>query len=308
MTPRERMLTALRNGTPDVVPTFLCYHGLYANRHATLEYLLEYGRRMGGAPERPIDADEDIEIRRHAIEQVLDLFIGRIDHQFIFPTVRTFEADVMTPQLIDTAIQYLDTDQHRIIGDGANVRIESAAAPGVSAQPRGLETAADVDRYFEPPPPSATPPPTGPDPYDDLKARHAAAIEDSYRCGSINSPFCIAIGAFGYEGAMLAMHDRPSVLAHFVERALDRYIDTIRTAPVDGFWFDEYYTDVISPGHYEEYVWKPAVTSSRNLSAPAPSRSTPSPSRRARSGSTSTSPRSPPSSMAARRSAATWMA
>ena len=153
MTPRERMLTALRNGTPDVVPTFLCYHGLYANRHATLEYLLEYGRRMGGAPERPIDADEDIEIRRHAIEQVLDLFIGRIDHQFIFPTVRTFEADVMTPQLIDTAIQYLDTDQHRIIGDGANVRIESAAAPGVSAQPRGLETAADVDRYFEPPPP-----------------------------------------------------------------------------------------------------------------------------------------------------------
>jgi uroporphyrinogen-III decarboxylase len=98
-----------------------------------------------------------------------------------------------------------------------------------------------------------------PDPYADLRARHAAAVEDSYRCGGVNTPFCTAIDAFGYEGAMLAMHDRPDVFAHFIERALERCLEVVRTAPVDGFWFDEYYTDVIAPGHYQEYVYRPNV-------------------------------------------------
>ena len=259
MTSRDRMLAALRNGTPDRVPTFLCYHGMYVNRHATFEYLLEYRRRMGDAAEYPIDPAEDLEIRRHAIGLVLDLFIGRVDQQFVFPTVREFEATVMTPQLIATAIQYLDTDQYCIIGDGAQVRLEEAAGTGVEAHSRGLETIADVDGYFAPWPSSPAPAPPDTDPYADLRARHAAAVEDSYRCGGVNSPFCMAVGAFGYEGAMLAMHDRPGVFGYFIERALERYLEVVRTADVDGFWFDEYYTDVIAPGHYQEYVHTPNV-------------------------------------------------
>ena len=55
----------------------------------------------------------------------------------------------MTPQVIDAAIQYSDTDQHALTGEGNNVRIESTARPGVDVGSRSLETEADVDRYFE---------------------------------------------------------------------------------------------------------------------------------------------------------------
>ncbi|MBM3501345.1 MAG: hypothetical protein FJX74_22050, partial [Armatimonadetes bacterium] len=63
----------------------------------------------------------------------------------------------------------------------------------------------------------------------------------------------------GYEGAMMAMHDRPGVFGYFIERSLDRYLEVVRRVPVDGFWFDEYYTDVIAPAHYKEYVYRPNV-------------------------------------------------
>jgi len=261
------MLIALRNGTPDVVPTFLCYHGLYVNRHTTLEYFLEYRRRMGGRTRYPIDPAEDLEIRRWAIEQTLDLFIGRVDYQFAFPSIRPMECEVMTPRFIEEAIRYIDTDDLRLIGDGDGVRIEGRTPHGNWDRAARLETRADVDRYLEPSPPASTSVPSEPeeDPYADLKEKHRAANADLFRCGSFPTPFCFAIGAFSYQGAMLALHDRPEVFGYFIERVLEQCLETIRTAPVDGFWFDEYYTDVISPPHYDEYVWRPNVILARAL-------------------------------------------
>jgi len=259
MTSRERMLTALRNGVPDVVPTFLCYHGMYLSRHTTLEYLLEYRRRLGDRAQYPIDPEEDLQIRRWAIQRTLDLFIGRIDYQFGFPSVRPLEGDVITPAYIEAAIRYIDSEDVPLLGPDGRVRSGGAPPRGYWDQGRPLETRADVDRYFAPaePGPEPPPPPPEPDPYADLKAKHRAANADLFRCGSFTTPFCEAIGAFSYAGTMLALHDRPEVFGYFIERATAQRLEGIRTAPVDGFWFDEYYTDVISPQHYEEYVGRP---------------------------------------------------
>ena len=57
---------------------------------------------------------------------------------------------------------------------------------------------------------------------------------------------------------MEAILDKPKVFGYFIERATEGRLQNIRSAThVDGFWFDEYYTDVISPEHYDEYVFKP---------------------------------------------------
>lgn len=267
MTSQERMFTALRNGTPDVVPTFLCYSGLYLSRHTTLEYLWEYRRRLGDRAQYPVDPGEDLEIRRWAIQRTLDLFIGRIDYQFGFPSIRPLECNVITPVYIEAAIRYIDSEDVPLIGEAGKVRIGGRSPRGYWDRGTPLETKADVDRYFAPadsgPERSQLQP--EPDPYADLKAKHRAANADLFCCGSFSTPFCSAIGAFSYEGTMLAMHDRPEVFGYFIERATEERLELIRTAPVDGFWFDEYYTDVISPGHYEEYVWRPNVILARAL-------------------------------------------
>ena len=268
MTSRERMQTALRQGTPDGVPTYLCYHELYVQRHSRLEYLWEYRRRLRDHARYPFDPAEDEGIRRGAVERVLDLFTGRVDHCFAFPSVRVLECDVVTPQLLQAAIRYIDTDDVRVIGDGDAVHLEGRAPHGNWAGGAALETRADVDRHFAPDAePAPTPAVAEPESWPDLRARHGAANAELFRCGSFPTPFCIAIGAFGYQGAMLAMHDRPEVLGYFIERVTGQWLGLIRDAAVEGFWFDEYYTDVISPRHYDEYVWRPNVALAEALQA-----------------------------------------
>jgi len=114
MTSRERMQIALSGEKPDVVPTYLCYHSLYLNRHTTLEYFAEYLQRMGESDRYPIDAQEDIELRRKVIKQTLDLFAGRVDHQFGFPNVREIECKEISKKYIELAISYVDAESVRI--------------------------------------------------------------------------------------------------------------------------------------------------------------------------------------------------
>ena len=261
MTSRERMQIALSGRKPDVVPTYLCYHGMYLNRHTTLEYFAEYLRRMGERNRYTIDAQEDIEIRRKVIKQTLDLFSGRVDYQFGFPSVRAIECEEISKKYIELAISYVDAESVRIFDYGDGVKVEGIIPQGNWNRAVKLETKADVDRFFEPEP-SNPPPRNEPkeqkDPYFHLRELHRKAIADSFRVGGFTTPFVSAIGAFSYQGTMVALHDKPKIFGYFIERATEERIQHIRSASyVDGFWFDEYYTDVISPEHYEEYVFRP---------------------------------------------------
>ncbi|MBM3240996.1 hypothetical protein FJZ31_32335 [Candidatus Poribacteria bacterium] len=263
MTSRERMQIALSGGKPDVVPTYLCYSSLYLNRHTTLEYFAEYLRRMGESNRYPIGAQEDIEIRRKVIKQTLDLFSGRVDYQFGFPSVREIECEEMSRKYIDLAISYVDAESVRIFDDGSGAKVEGITPHGNWNRGVKLNTMADVDRFFEPEPsvpsPTRNKPKEQEDPYFDLKESYRKAIADSFRVGGFTTAFVSAIGAFSYQGAMVAIHDKPKVFGYFIERATEERLQYIRSASyyVDGFWFDEYYTDVISPEHYEEYVFRP---------------------------------------------------
>ena len=262
MTFRERMQIALSGGKPDVVPTYLCYHGMYLERHTTLEYFAEYLRRMGEKDSYPIDTQEDIEIRRKLIKQTLDLFSGRVDYQFGFPNVRAIECEEISKKYIELAISYVDTESVRIFDDGDGTKVEGITSQGNWNHAAKLDTKADVDKYFEPNPSTPSPKRTEQkeqeDPYLDLREFHHKAIADSFRVGGFTTPFVSAIGAFSYQGTMVALHDKPKVFGYFIERATEQRLQNIRSASsVDGFWFDEYYTDVISPEHYEEYVFRP---------------------------------------------------
>jgi len=262
MTSRKRMQIALGGGKPDVVPTFLCYHSMYLNRHTTLEYLAEYQRRMGDAPSYLVSAREDLEIRRQVIKWTLDLFAGRVDFQFGFPNIPPLECETITRRYIDLSVQYIDTDDVRIVDRGDGARVEGIAPHGNWNRGAKLDTKADVNKYFEPkaPAPSAAQDDrkTEEDPYAGLRDRHRRAVAESYRVGSFTTPFASAVGAFSYEGAMVAIHDNPKVFRYFIERATEARLERIRSATaVDGFWFDEYYTDVISPDDYKQYVFEP---------------------------------------------------
>jgi len=256
------MQIALSGGKPDVVPIYLCYNSMYVNRHTTLEYFAEYLRRIGDRQKYPIDTQEDIEIKRKVIKQTLDLFTGRVDYQFGFPNVRAIECEEISQKYIELAISYVDAEDVRIFDDGSGVKIQGITPHGNWNRAARLETEADVDRYFEPQPPNPSPAGNEPqeqkDPYADLKELHWQAIADSFRVGGFTTPFVSAIGAFSYQGTMVALHDKPEVFGHFIEHATEQRLQHIRSATnVDGYWFDEYYTDVISPEHYEEYVFKP---------------------------------------------------
>ena len=262
MTFRERMQIALSGGKPDVVPTYLCYHSLYLNRHTSLEYFTEYLRRMGENDRYPIDAQEDLEIRRQVMEQTLDLFSGRVDHQFGFPNVREIECKEISKKYIELAISYVDAESVRIFDDGSGAKVEGITPHGNWNHAAKLETKTDVDNYFAPNPPTHSPASTEQreqeDPYADLGELHRNAIADSFRVGGFTTPFVSAIGAFSYQGTMEAILGKPKVFGYFIERATEGRLQNIRSAThVDGFWFDEYYTDVISPEHYDEYVFKP---------------------------------------------------
>ena len=272
MISRERMQIALSGGKPDVVPTYLCYHSLYLNRHTTLEYFVEYLRRMGESDRYPIDAQEDLEIRREVIKQTIDLFSGRVDHQFGFPNVRGIECKEISKKYIELAISYVDAESVRIFDDGDGAKVEGITPHGNWNRGAKLESKTDVDNYFAPNP--STHSPIKPDdvrltaasteqreqeaPYADLRELHRNAIADSFRVGGFTTPFVSAIGAFSYQGTMEALLDKPKVFGYFIERATEGRLQNIRSSThVDGFWFDEYYTDVISPEHYDEYVFQP---------------------------------------------------
>lgn len=264
------MQTALTGGTPDVVPTFLCYSGMYLNRHTSLEYFAEYRRRMGDRDRYPFDAQEDTELRRQAIKQTLDLFSGRVDYQFGFPNIRQVECLELTREYIDLAVRYVDAESIRIYDDGRGPSVDGVKPHGNWDRTAKLDTEADVDRYFEPAPPAAAPRQPGKgsedDPYADLRALHREAISGLSRVAGFTTPFASAIGAFSYQGAMMAMHDKPNVFAHFIERATEQRLQYAGSAGnVDWFWFDEYYTDVISPEHYGQYVFRPNVEIAKAL-------------------------------------------
>jgi len=214
---------------------------------------------MGDAPGYPVDAREDLEIRRQAVRQTLDLFTGRVDFQFGFPTIPPLGCETITRRYIDLATQYVDTADVRVVDDGDGARVEGITPHGNWNRGTTLESEADVDRYFEPKAPATSAAQEGDEePYANLRDSHREAIADCFRVGSFTTPFVSAIGAFSYEGAMVAIHDKPEVFRYFIERATEDRLQRIRSAThVDGFWFDEYYTDVISPEHYEEYVFKP---------------------------------------------------
>ena len=151
----------------------------------------------------------------------------------------------------------VDAESVRIFDDGDGVKVEGITPQGNWNRAVKLETKADVDRFFEPEPsnpPSRNEPKEQKDPYFHLRELHRKAIADSFRVGGFTTPFVSAIGAFSYQGTMVALHDNPKVFGYFIERATEERLQHIRASYIDGFWFDEYYTDVISPEHYEEYV------------------------------------------------------
>jgi len=258
------MQTALTGGTPDVVPTFLCYSGMYLNRHTTLEYFAEYLRRMRGRERHPFDAEEDTEVRRQAIKQTLDLFTDRVDYQFGFPNIRQVKCREWTREYIDLATRYVDAESIRVYDDGTGPSVDGVKPHGNWGRSAKLDTVADVDRYFGPKPPAPGPKPAEgsaeEDPYADLRAQHREAISDLSRVAGFTTPFASAIGAFSYQGTMMALHDKPKVFRHFIERATHQRLQIVEAAKEnDWFWFDEYYTDVISPEHYDQYVFGPNV-------------------------------------------------
>ena len=105
--------------------------------HLTLlEYFTEYLRRMGENDSYPIDAQEDLEIRRQVMEQTLDLFAGRVDHQFGFPHVREIECKEISKTYIELAISYVDAESVRIFDDGSGAK--------VNYTPRQLESCGEA--------------------------------------------------------------------------------------------------------------------------------------------------------------------
>jgi len=255
------MQIALNGAKPDVVPTYLCYHGMYLNRHTTLEYLSEYLQRMGKKDRYTIDAQEDIEIRRKVIKQTHNLFAGRVDYQFGFPSPRELQCEEISRKYIELATKYVDTESVRVVDYGDGAKVEGITPQGNWNRAAKLNTKSDVDRFFEPqlsnPVPSGRGQEKQVDPYLDLRVVHREAIAYSFRVGGLTTSFVSAIGAFSYEGTMVALHNNPKVFGYFIERATEQRLQHIRSANnVDGFWFDEYYTDVISPEHYEEYVFR----------------------------------------------------
>jgi hypothetical protein len=265
LTPKERMLRALRGETPDVWPAAPCYLSLFLANTERAAYIEQYRLCLNGRSRLSVDHPQDTLFRARALVQAYRLFQNRPDWIEVQAGASHGWADRTDIVLHDGVLCYEDrTSGVRVPMDAIPLpRGDAPLSPGNAA----TQDVWDVSAQF-----------SGPDDVDaalpvlsaedwlargdlDLPRLVLADYGDTYFIHTIlDTPFSDAYDWLGFQGLMLLQRDRPAVLHHLLQRRLAQDREILRAwaqVGVPGVFVEEVFTgaDMISPRSYDEFVF-----------------------------------------------------
>lgn len=265
VTPKERLLRALSGqktaGTP-AVPAYLC---LFLADFERAFYIEQYRRRMKGCALYRIDHDEDTLFRAQALYESYGILKVRPDWIEVGQGASRAWAERMQIVAEGGVLFYEDRStgerapMHEVDLPWGDAQLPSLSRSQAdiwdgSAQ---IQDVSDIDARV----PVV--------PADELSARGdydlprqvVADYGDTYYISTIlDTPFSQAYNLLGFQGLMLAQHDRPALLHHLLQRQLEQMQEEMgawAATGIDGVYVEEVFTgaDLISPRAYDRFVF-----------------------------------------------------
>jgi uroporphyrinogen-III decarboxylase len=252
LSPKERMLRALRGEAPDVLPAAPAYLILFLADFERGYYAEQVRRRLRGRSSLHIDHDEDTCIRAEAFLHAYGVFKSHPDWLEVRagPSRAWSErTDIVT---VDGNLLYED----RLTGEQTPILAPRSLTDvwDISSE---LRDAADVDARL-PIVPAEDLLASG---SFDLPRQIAAEYGDKYLITTIlDTPFSDAYDLLGFQGLMLTQHDRPALLHHLLRRKLAQSQEVMAAWAATGahaVYVEETFTgaDLISPRSYDRFVF-----------------------------------------------------
>lgn len=261
----ERMWRALTGDAPDAIPAAPAYLSLFLADFERAYYVEQYRRRLRGRSRYPIDHGEDTHLRAEAIYQSYGILKAQPDWIEIHQGASRAWAERTEILAEDGIMYYMDTTsgmrapmhQAPVPRGDAELRTESRALTDLWDISDQLGDKDDVDECLPILPAS------------ELVARGdfdlpRLIVEEygaEYFISTIlDTPYSDAYDLFGFQGLMLAQHDRPELLHYILQRKLaqtQQVMEAWAITGVHGVYVEEVFSgaDLISPSSYDEFVF-----------------------------------------------------
>jgi hypothetical protein len=264
LTPKARMLAALRGETPDVTPAAPCYPSLYLEDRERAHYIDQYRERMQGSKRYKIDHTEDTLFRARAVIRSYSAFktppdwieIGRgaikawAERTAIVARDRVlcYEDQIsgVCIPMHTIAIPYGDAilnDENPFAHDDnllANVKTREdvdAEMPILSAE--AWLARGDLD----------------------LPKMIAAECRENFFVSTVlDTPYSDVYGLLGFKGLMIIQRTNPELFHHILRRKWAQSQEIINAwaqIGIHGVFVQEVFTgvDAISPRNYDQFVF-----------------------------------------------------
>jgi uroporphyrinogen-III decarboxylase len=265
MTPKERMVKALRGEQVDVYPVAPAYPSLFLADFERAFYAEQYRLRLRGRTSYPVQYQEDILLRKQAFYQCYGIFKARPDWMEVHRGASRAWAEHTEMVLQDGEVYYQDSDT------GVRAAVKDIYIPSgdsqLASQNASLQDLWDTSGQIE-----------SKEQIDALvpvvKAEEmlergdfeyprqvVADYGDEYFLSTVlDTPFSNAYDTLGFQGLMLFQHDRPDLLHYILERYLSQTEEVMKgwaASGIHGVYVEEVFTgaDIISQHSYDEFVY-----------------------------------------------------
>ena len=264
LTPKERMLKALRGEKPDVLPAAPCYLCLYLAESERASYIEQYRRRMEGRMRYPIDHADDTQFRLVALAQSYNVLKAKPDWIEVGPGASKTWAERTEIVLRNDILCYEDKVSGVCVPMHA-ISIPCGDSPLSDANPfegdkNLLATAvthSDIDSQM---------PIVSREEWLargdlDLPRLVAAEYGDKIFISTIlDTPYSDIYGMLGFKGLMVNQRANPDLFQYILQRKLLQSKENVSAwadTGIHGVFVQEVFSgvDAISPRNYDQFVF-----------------------------------------------------
>jgi hypothetical protein len=265
LTPKERMIKALRGEQVDVYPVAPAYPSLFLADFEQAFYAEQYRLRLRGRTSYPVQYEEDIQLRKQAFYQSYGVFKARPDWMEVHRGASRAWAGRTEMVLQDGQVCYRDIESgvravvkdiyipagdSRLVSQNASVQDVWDTSDQIDSQEQidELMPLVKAEELLE----------RGD---FDYPRQVVADYGDEYFLSTVlDTPFSNAYDYLGFQGLMLFQHDRPDLLHYMLERNLSLTKEVMKgwaASGIHGVYAEEVFTgaDIISQRSYDEFVF-----------------------------------------------------
>jgi len=265
MTPKERILTALRGEKPDVLPAAPCYLSLYLAEAARAHYIEQYRRRMKGRLHYQVDHAEDTRFRARALYESYKVFQSPPDWIEVGLGASRDWAERTDIILRDDILCYQDRETGDCVpmdsiplpkGDVPLKEMMAVASDSGNQLPR-FSSRENIEEQL----PTLTEEEWLASGRFDLPHQVAADYGDRYFISTIlDTPYSDMFDILGFLGLMKAQNNHLALFHCLLQRRLaqaESFVEAWSATGIHGVFVEEVFTgsDAISPRNYEQFVF-----------------------------------------------------